>query len=773
MKRLFALFVFAGALAAQQTTPNLGLIIQTPPQYPNNWGAIVNYDLQKIDTAAPLTLYQGTWSSTVTYTKSMMVTYSGVLYVSTLNGNLNNTPGSSGAWVATGGGSSNVFPNTNGIVFNTSQSASRNAAFADVVALWASGSCTSGYLKFDGTCSTPAAGLADPGSNGVIKRTALNVTGPATFADIVALFGSGSCSGFLKSDGTCSTPSGGSPAGSTYATQYNAGSGAFGGSGPGTTGQVWTSNGPSTPPSFQVLSGVQYNPSNTAVVIMGGSNNGDDQGNTLGPTITLTSWSCNSVTCSFLNTGTNHLSVGDWVFLRYAGSWPNNTTLNTGVTLFQVTSAGLSSTTFQVAFGSSYSFTGSGTGGSVEIANGFLPVQISREPFFNGHSSMSFIGDTAQSLAANFNTVVGTAPTTPAFLVLTSLWTNDIGASRTASQIETDLQTVWTSAHSNGWTVVQGFDYPIQWNTTSGLGNPNAFQTWFAVYKWIQGQGWNVFNVAPWCSTTCGQYWDRSVDNASILRDAANTNLSNNGNLGVLSAGGVKRLADYYNAAFANQGSMTGSFPWYEFPVPFSSGSLYGNTFGIGFAPTSDSHQCFSWYNASFSMNYINIDCTSGIIQMPVITPSVSSVVTIAPSNGQLGAKTIQGTDAGILAADSTNISSAATGTPLCKSSLGGATTLSCTSPGITNTTTTVGTTAISPNSCTSAITATMTGLLTSSVLIFTPSTDISTVTGWGSTGGLTIVAWPTANTLNYKVCNQTSSSITPSASVTFNVGAR
>ena len=45
--------------------------------------------------------------------------------------------------------------------------------------------------------------------------------------------------------------SGGSPAGSTYATQYNAGGGNFGGAGPGTAGDVWTSNGAGTPPSFQ------------------------------------------------------------------------------------------------------------------------------------------------------------------------------------------------------------------------------------------------------------------------------------------------------------------------------------------------------------------------------------------------------------------------------------------------------------------------------------------------------------------------------------------
>jgi hypothetical protein len=92
---------------------------------------------------------------------------------------------------------------------------------------------------------------------------------------------------------------------------------------------------------------------------------------------------------------------------------------------------------------------------------------------------------------------------------------------------------------------------------------------------------------------------------------------------------------------------------------------------------------------------------------------------------------------------------------------------------GIANVTTTVGTTAIAANTCTTATTVTMTGVTTAMVFAFTPTTDVSGVTGWGSTGGLTIIPWPTTNTLNYKVCNQTAASITPSASVTFNVGAR
>lgn len=94
-------------------------------------------------------------------------------------------------------------------------------------------------------------------------------------------------------------------------------------------------------------------------------------------------------------------------------------------------------------------------------------------------------------------------------------------------------------------------------------------------------------------------------------------------------------------------------------------------------------------------------------------------------------------------------------------------------SPGIANSSFAVGTSAISANACTVAATVSMPGLTASSALIISPAADLSGVTGWGSTGGLVVDAWPTSGTFNYKVCNQTNSSITPSGSATFNVGAR
>lgn len=77
-------------------------------------------------------------------------------------------------------------------------------------------------------------GLSDPGSNGVVTRTSLNATSVAAYGDIVGLFGSGTCSGYLKSDGSCGTtagmvyPAAGVPSsnGSAWGSSYTVGTGA-------------------------------------------------------------------------------------------------------------------------------------------------------------------------------------------------------------------------------------------------------------------------------------------------------------------------------------------------------------------------------------------------------------------------------------------------------------------------------------------------------------------------------------------------------------------
>jgi hypothetical protein len=81
-----------------------------------------------------------------------------------------------------------------------------------------------------------------------------------------------------------------------------------------------------------------------------------------------------------------------------------------------------------------------------------------------------------------------------------------------------------------------------------------------------------------------------------------------------------------------------------------------------------------------------------------------------------------------------------------------------------------LGTSAIASGACATVVTTTATGTATTDTVQFTPNTDISGVTGYApvTTGGLSIYPYPTANNVNFKVCNATASSITPGA-VTLN----
>jgi hypothetical protein len=79
-------------------------------------------------------------------------------------------------------------------------------------------------------------------------------------------------------------------------------------------------------------------------------------------------------------------------------------------------------------------------------------------------------------------------------------------------------------------------------------------------------------------------------------------------------------------------------------------------------------------------------------------------------------------------------------------------------------------TSAISSAACSTAQTDTATGVLTSDAIIVSFAADPTAVTGYVplTTGMLSIIYYPTADTVNFKVCNNTSSSITPGA-VTIN----
>lgn len=80
---------------------------------------------------------------------------------------------------------------------------------------------------------------------------------------------------------------------------------------------------------------------------------------------------------------------------------------------------------------------------------------------------------------------------------------------------------------------------------------------------------------------------------------------------------------------------------------------------------------------------------------------------------------------------------------------------------------------AIGSAACTSAQTFTATGVLTTDTILASFNSDPTAVTGYVPlvAGMLTIIVYPTADTINVKVCNNTSSSVTPGA-ITLNLSA-
>ena len=92
----------------------------------------------------------------------------------------------------------------------------------------------------------------------------------------------------------------------------------------------------------------------------------------------------------------------------------------------------------------------------------------------------------------------------------------------------------------------------------------------------------------------------------------------------------------------------------------------------------------------------------------------------------------------------------------------------------VTNTTITTGTAPVSgtcsSNTLSSAVT--MTGFTTANTLTFTPTTDLSSVSGW-DTGALYFVPVPGSGSFQWRLCTGNSGGTTPGGSVTWNVSAR
>ena len=79
---------------------------------------------------------------------------------------------------------------------------------------------------------------------------------------------------------------------------------------------------------------------------------------------------------------------------------------------------------------------------------------------------------------------------------------------------------------------------------------------------------------------------------------------------------------------------------------------------------------------------------------------------------------------------------------------------------------TAMGTSGINSGACATVVSVSATGVATTDTITYTPAADPTGVTGYAvsATGSLYIWAYPTADHVNFKVCNNTSGTLTPSA---------
>ena len=110
-------------------------------------------------------------------------------------------------------------------------------------------------------------------------------------------------------------------------------------------------------------------------------------------------------------------------------------------------------------------------------------------------------------------------------------------------------------------------------------------------------------------------------------------------------------------------------------------------------------------------------------------------------------------------------LSSGATCTTTCTINVGSGVTRTIASGSLT-----LNTTAVGSATCGTAQTSSATGTATTDTIVANFNGDPTAVTGYVPlvSGMLTIIPYPTLNTVNFKVCNNTGASITPGA-VTIN----
>ena len=423
-------------------------------------------------------------------------------------------------------------------------------------------------LTGDATATGPgAASTTVTGINGAAIGASINVLSTnaskqvvgATYQNVVNLFGSGSCSGYLKSDGTCSTPSS-IPTGTTNQLLYYAAGGntvtpltlgtnlsitsgtlnAAGGSAGVTslnslTGALsLTSSNSSisiTPSGSSIdlttaAGGGSYppNPAATSYILCCDSWTSDDIGVLSSTYANVLGWNANSSTPNVAIVTVNSttgFSTGQVVQFVTDGSGnptfvSNDCTaaaaLNRGVGYggtyeqgcsgYKILPTGFTSTQFEVTYTGAATVCTSSCGTStVASADQYVGNLMQKEPAIDGHGTVYWMTPntyTLQGLASTFTNTMGGFPNgTPSAPVYLNIggWSNDIAAGETPFQIEGYLSTIFEDAHAKGWIVMVQSSPDLKNTETAALVN-----------FWLRGMDETAANKVT------GNYVDRQWD---------------------------------------------------------------------------------------------------------------------------------------------------------------------------------------------------------------------------------------------------------------------
>jgi len=186
------------------------------------------------------------------------------------------------------------------------------------------------------------------------------------------------------------------------------------------------------------------------------------------------------------------------------------------------------------------------------------------------------------------------------------------------------------------------------------------------------------------------------------------------------------------------------------------STAIYGAGGEVAAPPTPPASTCYIWNDSTNHVPSWKCNNSATVLSAVVpVTRTANQFLTSLSAGGVLGFSAIAAADIPAALANTTSVNG---------STIPASATISQT---IASGQTAMPTAAVAANTCSaSATTATATGAATTDAVETTYAADPTGLTGYGggTAGGITVRAWPTANTMNFKLCNETAASITPAA---------